>query len=279
MLSIADINDSNPILILYSSGTGGEFLTKTIAANCSNINPLVWEQNSITNRTSAACVIDYGPLWDNVDDPHTWHRKMPVEQFNQLIGDNSYIFKDHPNVYFAKYHWKFLPKLKVLHFVVKKEYLYFSKLTFAKLLNRVEVTDISDEFIKRAITNTDDHQTLNAIRSWATQYTWVWEHELHIVNTQYKSCQSISIEHNDDIYYHVATQGDAIAYESNVLPQYLDMIYGNYHTIPIDCLTADSTELWNTISSYINNLDIECCIKHTNMWIENNNTVIERCYK
>lgn len=278
MLTISDINNSNPILILYSSGTGGEFLTKTIAANSKTINPILHEYNVERNITNAVCVIDYGTMWKDPNDPSTWQRKFTDEQYKDIIGNGRYIIKDHPNLHFSKYHWKFLPNLKVLHLVVKKEYLYFAKLTFAKLLRRIEVSNITDEYIRQNINNTDHLSTLNAIKSWAAKYTWVWEHELHIVNTQYTSLSPIEIEHYDDVYYHVKIQGDSIAYESNVLPQYLAMIYNNYYTIPVDSLVTDSVEFWNMILPHISDLDISECIKSTNMWIEKNNAIIESFY-
>jgi len=215
-------------------------------------------------------------MWSDPDNSSTWQCKLMSDQYTQLIGNGSYIIKDHPSLYFAKYYWKFLPNLKVLHLVVKQEYSYFAKLTFAKLLNRVNVQDVTFEYIKRTVNNTNDSNTLNTIKNWAEKYTWIWEHELHIVNTQYKSRQPVTITHNDDIYHYVTTQGDAIAYESNVLPKYLSMIYDNYQTIPVDCLVTDSTEFWNTILAYINNLDIKHCIRNTNKWIENNTSIMER---
>lgn len=276
MLAISNINESNPILILYSSGTGGEFLTKTIAANSNSINPVIHTINADRNTTSTTCIIDYAALWDNINDPTTWQRKLSVDQYHTLIGNGRYIFKDHPNIYFAKFHQQFLPNLKVLHLVVNHEYSYFAKLTFAKLRNKKQTSDIDIDYIIRSINNTTDSILINKIIEWAAPYTWVWEHELHIVNTMLKSNQPITITHHDDIDHHINEQRNSIEQDSNTLPYHLAMIYKNYYTIPIDSIITDSSSIWNTLLMHIPDLNIENCIKDTAIWMTKNNSLIER---
>ena len=101
MITTNDINNSNPVLILYSSGTGGEFITSLLAEVSDEFNPLgETEVNKQRNRTHVNCVLDYAALWKDPANPKTW---IPPHVDNTMIGSKRYLLKDHPQ-FLYKYH-------------------------------------------------------------------------------------------------------------------------------------------------------------------------------
>lgn len=271
-LNTSKINESCPILVLYSSGTGGEFLTKTIAENTSNIVKGNFISNNQRNQTHFETLLDYSSNWSDLEDPNTWIKNI------DLIGDNDsdrYIFRDHPNLFFAKYYWKYFPNITVIHFTVKKEYEYFSRLTFKKLSKKIKTTEIDRDFILSIVNNKCQSKNIRKIIQWASDYEWIWQHDLLNVNTMLAKNQNIlNYKHSDNIDVYVEKQANAIAYESNDLSFYLSQIFDNYNTVEIDSLIKDSTSFCSNINKIIPLLNPVPTTKKINKWIENNNSLI-----
>lgn len=269
-LNISEINDSYPILILYSSGTGGEFLTNEIASNTPGLVNGRSFVNTKRNQTHYETLLDYSANWGDVNNPDTWIKNP------SLTGDGRYIFKDHPSVFFAKYYCKYFPNMSVIHLVVKKEFNYFASLTFEKLAHRIESHTVDRNFILTRVNNKCSDANVEKLIRWAKKYTWIWLHELLTANTFLSESGNInSYEHYDSIAIYEAIQAEAIAYQSNVLPTHLSQIFDNYITIDIDCLIDNSEHLCNNIKELLPLFDASSAASHIDTWIDNNNLLIK----
>ena len=74
------IKNNNPLLIVYPTGAGGEFISMTIANNSSNFNNLKYQYRSDNNQIHTHSPIKYTSMWSENDS-------------NTLI-DNTVILKD-----------------------------------------------------------------------------------------------------------------------------------------------------------------------------------------
>lgn len=272
MISIQDIDDSRPVLILYSSGTGGEFITSTLSKVSKSFNNLVWFVNKEVNQTHLTCVTEYSTEWTDPLDPNTW---ICQRHLDQLIGPKRYLMRDHPILDHAILYNKFLPNLQVLNLTLQDNYDYYGKVTFAKLAKKVYNSELTFDYVKNNITSTVDMACMSNLYNWASKYPWVWFHELHIVNTMLKSNQSIEFyEHNDNLKEHVATQSVAIELQSTVLSTQLKQVLNNCIDIDITDIKS-SKSMWEQIKVIIPDIDLKEAIKLSNRWQANNRKLIK----
>lgn len=272
-LNISEINNMRPLLLLYSSGTGGEFITKTIAENSNEFNPVGNYLDNENNLTSSRCCVHYGAIWTNPDDPSTWidHTVGSQDKSRRVI------IKDHPSLYFAKYYWRYLSNLQVIHLAVREQVKYFSELTINKLSMRVNRSDITDLYVNKYISETATPERINDIIQWAKPYPWVWSTELHTLNSHLSNGVDVSaFHHNHEISALVQNQFEAIAWESGRLRSFLGDIYDNYTTVYVDSLAHDGVDFWNQMQVHIPSLELSKCIQQTTKWIEHNNKIMLR---
>ena len=78
-----------PLLLLYSSGLGGEFITKTLSENSDEFNNVDYHLFEKNNMTSARCCTYYAALWENPDDPTKVYYK-----YNNLYFEKDRVDKD-----------------------------------------------------------------------------------------------------------------------------------------------------------------------------------------
>lgn len=262
-----------PLLLLYSSGTGGEFITKTISENSDDFNQVETYIDVKNNLTSARCCMHYGAIWPNPDDPDTWidHSIKTQDQSKRVI------IKDHPSLYFAKYYWRYLSNLQVIHLAVKEEINYFSELTINKLSVRVDCNDITDLYITKYVSETATTERIKDIVRWAKSYPWVWSSELQTLNSHLSKGLDVSdFHHNDDVGVLVQNQYEAINWESGQLRTFLANIYDNYTTVYVDSLAHNGVDFWNQMQANIPSLELSKCIQQTTKWIEHNNKIMSR---
>jgi hypothetical protein len=270
-LNISEINDMKPLLLLYSSGMGGEFITKTISHSSEEFNTVDYCLFENSNQTSARCCTYYGAIWKNPDDPNTWiDPAISMQDKSKRV-----ILKDHPSLYFAKYYWRYLSNLQVIHLAAREEIYYFSKLAISKLAHRVNSIDVTENYINQYISETATTERMAAIIKWAKSYPWVWSSELHTLNSFLSKGIDISNYHHDDnIDILVENQFKAMSWEGGQLRTYLKEIYTNYTTVYIDSLAHDGIEFWNQMKLCVPSLDLDNCLKHTTKWIENNQKIL-----
>jgi hypothetical protein len=272
-LNISEINEMRPLLLLYSSGTGGEFITNMISQSSDEFNTVDYHLFKENNMTSARCCTYYGALWENPDDPKTWIDPTVSDQDKT----KRVILKDHPSLYFAKYYWRHLSNLQVIHLAVKEEIEYFSKLAINKLAFRVNSDDVNKEYVTKYISETATPERINNIIKWARAYPWVWGSELQTLNSHLSKGVDVSdFYHDDDIDVLVQNQFTAMSWESGQLRTYLSEIYTNYTTVNVDSLAYNGIEFWNQIKKCVPSVDTAKCIKHTNYWIKKNHNIMTR---
>lgn len=272
-LNISEINDMRPLLLLYSSGTGGEFITKTMSHHCDEFNNVDYYLFDENNMTSARCCTYYGAIWKDPDDPTTWiDPTVSLQDKSKRV-----ILKDHPSLYFAKYYWKYLSNLQVIHLAVKEEINYFSELAINKLAFRVQKQNVTENYVNKYISETATADRINDIINWVKPYQWVWGSELQTINSHLSRGFDISdVHHNDDIGVLIQNQFEAMSWESGQLRTHLSEIYTNYTTVYVDSLAHDGIEFWNQMKSCVPGLELRKCIEDTNYWIENNNKIMLR---
>jgi hypothetical protein len=277
-LNISEINNMRPLLLLYSSGTGGEFLTNTISRNSVEFNDVLSNYNQERNITTTSCVTLYSPLWNDPDTTSSWIDQSFIEHAAHTIDPSlRIIIKDHPNLYFSKYYWKYLSNLQVVHLTLKNELDYFSRLTYKKLSNKVDSSIIDINYIQNNIVKNANDYVINNIIHWVSQFNWVWESEIHTINTLLSQGKDISIfTHHDSVHEKISEQYDALEFESGKLPYQLRQIYTEYKTVCIDSLAHDGLEFWDSMSVLIPSLDTQKCIAETHKWISNNNSLLDK---
>jgi len=272
MINIQDIDDSRPVLILYSSGTGGEFITSTLSKVSESFNNLHSFLNKEVNQTHLTCITEYSTTWSDPSDPNTW---ICQRHLDQLIGPKRYLMRDHPILDHAILYNRFLPNLQVLNLTLQDNYDYYGKVTFAKLAKKIKIPELTFNYVKNNITSSVDMVHMSHLYNWASKYLWVWQHELHIVNTMIKSNQSIeSYKHNDSLQEHIAIQSEAIEYQSTVLSKQLNQVLNNCVDIDITNIKS-SKSMWEQFKTIIPDIDLKEAIKLSNRWQANNRKLIK----
>lgn len=266
-LNISAINDTKPLLILYSSGLGGEFITKTISNLCKDFNDVTFTETTGSNLTHSKCVINYGALWSDPHNTDTWLQDVPLQDLAKRV-----IIKDHPSVYIAKHYWKQLSNLQVIHLVTKTQTDYFAKLTVKKLAKPIDIKHVTRNWIKENIDARVTNKIADAIIKWAKPHNWVWENELRTVHTFVSEGRdTTTYKHEQHVDKQINMQGTAIAYQCNEMTEVLKEIYGNYNIVCVDELTTSSNNFWKDIKKLVPTLPVALAVKQTQQWIDNNN--------
>ena len=266
-LNISAINDTKPLLILYSSGLGGEFITKTISNLCKDFNDITFTETTGSNLTHSKCVINYGALWTDPHNTDTWIQDTPLQDLSKRV-----IIKDHPSIYIAKHYWKQLSNLQVIHLVTKTQTDYFAKLTVKKLAKPIDIKHVTRNWIKENIDARVTNKIADAIIKWAKPHNWVWENELRTVHTFVSEGRdTATYKHEQHVDQQINMQGSAIAYQCNEMTEVLKEIYSNYNIVCVDELTTSSNNFWKDIKKLVPTLPVALAVKQTQQWIDNNN--------
>ena len=126
-------SSNNSFLVLYTAGTGGEFLTSTISKCVEEMNTIPVE--FIEDRWVAVCKVAYSEVAINDNNHYTEHYK----------GDTSKvydIYKDHYQKPIEDY-W---PKdMTVICLEVTKDYDFWANLCYKKLKNYITIN--KNEFL------------------------------------------------------------------------------------------------------------------------------------
>jgi hypothetical protein len=273
MITTNNINNSRPVLLLYSAGTGGEFIASLLQEVSDEFNPLgTTVYNKDRNRTHINCVLDYSVLWKDPDNPKTW---VPHYVDKHMIGSKRYLLKDHPNV-LSKYYNKYLPNVTVLHLITNDNYDYYARVTFAKLQNKVLPSEVNHEFIFKNLTHTVDEHMAAIVYNWASKYDWVWQHELQTIVQLYLSNrkhQIKDISHIDSIQMYVDDQLLTIKKECEIMSDTLALTFKNYNAIDVTNIYS-SRKMWKQVKEVINITDIEKAIRRTDAWHKRNRKLL-----
>ena len=166
--------NKDDILLLYTAGTGGEFLSGLISRTVTNINELRPIEVGI-NHWNLSCRRTYVDIYEA--DPN----KFPNGYDNGYTGDTDKpinVFKDHlvDPKRLADY-WD--PNMTVLALGVSGQYRHWAEVTWAKL-NKVNITSDKDTFIKDHMGELQDtYNRLDQYRKYFTNFNIVDIGEMH----------------------------------------------------------------------------------------------------
>lgn len=265
------INSRNPKLLLYHAGHGGEHITCNITDHSSDYNSLPRQYFLKNNRVNTNCVIRYidsGPRDISYVDPF-----IDYSVLAQLKTHNILI-KDHPveSVYaFYKTHF---PNIEIIFLVAEHEYAYFNSMGCKKMANKVYCKDITAEYLLTNIDGSLVLSELNKIKDAVNDYEWIWEHELFQLTKKVKTVDDFIFKHVDDLERFVSDHSDAYFNDTLRLLEKFKTDFDNVHVVNIDSLRHDGREFWTSMSSIINNLNVEKAISASHTWINRNNNLM-----
>lgn len=265
------INSRNPKLILYHAGHGGEHITSTIASYSSDYNSLPVKYHLKNNRVNANCIIRYidaGPTDINSIDPFIDYSVLAQ------LGTHNVLIKDHPVESVYNFYKKHFPDIEIIFLVAEHEYAYFNSMGCKKMANKVYCEDITAEYL---LTNIDSSLTLseiNKIKKVVNACEWIWEHELFHLTKKVKTEDDFIFKHVDDLERFISDHSDAYFNDTLRLLEQFKTNFDDVHVINIDSLRHDGVEFWTSMSSIINNLNVEKAISASHTWINRNNNLM-----
>tara|TARA_B110000046_G_scaffold19945_1_gene18930 strand:+ start:1931 stop:2569 length:639 start_codon:yes stop_codon:yes gene_type:complete len=166
--------NKDDILVLYSAGTGGEFLTGLISRTVDNINRLIPKEVGI-NHWNLACRRTYADVYnanpkkfpDGIDIGYCGETDKPIN-----------IYKDHlVDVDILADYW--YNDMTVLALGVSGQYRHWAEVTWAKL-NKVNITSNKDTFIKDHMGELEDtYNRLDQYRKYFTNFNIVDIGKMH----------------------------------------------------------------------------------------------------
>lgn len=269
-ITFEDVKNSNPLLIIYPAGTGGEFITGVLSQSSESFHNLVTYHNTELNRYSVICPLDYSSNWSDLDDPYTWVNYRNVSTFS----NRRFILKDHPIMDHVQVYYKYLPNIPVIYMTPFKEFDYFGKLIFiktAKLCTGV----IDDSFIKTAIGNNLTDARMKCLLEWANNNQQFWLHELYIANTTLSEGKDITnFRHIPDLAEHIKLHTGSIKHSFNfTLPKYC-YYFPKTKLLNCDSLRTDGVEFWKDMKNIVEDIDMDFALEKTAEWISKNNKLV-----
>lgn len=272
MITSQKLNNPDTILIVYPAGTGGEQIAHTLSVCSKEYEILKTDYNEDKNQYHTVCALNYSTL---ITD---------IEKFDTAI-DSRYVFnknsrkkiilKDHPSERTLEFYSKHLPDITVLFVTPFTEFEYFANLTFNKLAKKI-TPPITEEFLKKEISDTLSDSEINHLIDQTNQYPWIWRHELHnLIYRIRKDSQLHQFYHNDDLSDikedHLQTLINTYII---TVPLYQNK-FKNMHKINCDSFIQNSYNFWKSIRPLVPSLDVDNATKITNKWIAQNNKLGE----
>jgi hypothetical protein len=268
------IINSNPLLLLYPAGTGGEHIAHTLSKCNSEFEGLVSYYNTSNNQHSTPCIINYATNISDVTNIDAWYNVHYLRSHTEYTGLR-FILKDHPVQYAVDFYHEYFPDIQVVMMTPFTEHKYFASLSFKKLARKI-TTPIDEDFLFKDVSEDLTDTEKYSIISETNRFDWVWLHEIHIMVTNMRHNEGRVIVHYDDLQQ--AIQGHELHMHRmfNVMAQKVKDTFKNFHLINCDCLTHDSTMFWKDMQLIESSIDIDNAIAITNNWIARNNELLIR---
>lgn len=269
MITLDSIKKSNPVLVVYPAGTGGEHISHTLSICSSEFEPLNTKFVEHLNQYHTICVINYSTAISNIDNFST---SIDARYNGDFVKNQKRIvLKDHPTDLTLQFYSKYLDTITVLFVTPVVETDYFTDLTFKKLAVRIPCP-IDETYVKHEISDSLTQQECDHLIMQANQYPWVWRHELHILITQMREQRKlVPIEHFETL--------DKIKddHKNSMISTYITTVseyqqaFRNCHVINCDSLKYNSKDFWLQVKKVIPTVDSHRATEITNKWIEQNN--------
>jgi hypothetical protein len=271
MITFDKIKNSNPLILVYPGGSGGEFVTQTLSAASESFHALPSTYDASINRIELSSPLRFQYRWPDVNNPETW----VDPEFIDTSDDNlRYIIRLHPETTIVQKLGQHLPNAEILYMTPLAECEYFSKLLFLKTAYKLEIPTTP------AVIRAEVGPGLNAFQlyrivNWVNAQSEVWSPELGHLSFLLKDGQDINDVPNDaNPYSHIRKYKYSMYQRYYETCQYFEDVFDVVHNINSDSLTTDGIEFWSRIKEIVPNLDLDYAISKTRDWISKNNAII-----
>lgn len=270
MITFDEVKNSNPLLIIYPAGTGGEFVSSVISQASESFHTLPTLYDKELNRYSVICSLDYSSTWPDIDNPDTW---INYRYRKDHLGLR-HIIKDHPIYSHVEAYKKYIPNATVIFMLPFREFEYFSKLIFIKTA-KLQASPVDHAFVHNSIGHNLSSSRVAQLVNWCNTKTVFWMHELYIANTILSADGDISnFHHKLDLGKYVNEHINDIHKQFNTTLPELCYHFADLRLINCDSLATDGVHFWKSIKAVIEDLDIDFAIEKTATWISANNKLI-----
>jgi hypothetical protein len=271
MITFEEIKNSNPLLILYPGGCGGEFVASTLSRADASFHPLQGRYDPDKNRHVINCAINYVTNWGDPNDPETWI--SPYFKEAETEGAGRHIIKDHCIMYYLEYYMKFMPNIEIIYMVPFKNVEYFSQLLFLKATELI-TSPVDHAFVRKVISDRVPADRIDKIVSWLNSQKEFWMHELHTVNSKLQLGESI-----ENMVHQPSLEASIIGHQAVMRSEFLQVssllpAYPNIHLVNSDSLMIDGVDFWEEINKITGGVNIDFALGETQKWILKNNELI-----
>lgn len=270
-ITFDEVKNSNPLLVIYPSGAGGEFVSTVLSLSSESFHNLPYRYLPDINRYNTNCPLDYFTNWTDHNDVSTWINPHFIKQQSGM----RYILKDHPMYPCFPLFKKYIPNMSAIYMTPIRETEYFSKLIFIKS-SILQKSPITSDFINRHISYKLPTTRIDELLKWANAQQEFWIHELHTANTWLSNGRNL----NDLV--HIPSLSTYVKLHTTSMTSDLTYMYPaaknnikDTRLVNSDSLTTDGIEFWNSIKNIVPDLDLSVALEHTAGWIEKNNKLIE----
>ena len=269
-ITFDEIKNSNPLLMLYPAGSGGEFVSAILANSSESFHNLSYNYSPERNRYNTICPLDYYTNWPDINDTSTWINPNFVKYRNGL----RYVIKDHPMRPCFSLYSRYIPELSAIYMSPVHQLEYFSKLIFIKtsvLCN----SPISREFILRCIGNKLTDERISKLIDWSAHQRTFWIHELQNANTMLSLGGDINtLTHEPDLSVHIKMHAEYMRKDLESTFGVAKYDIKSIRMLNSDSLASDGREFWNVVKDAIPDLNITNALTETEQWILKNNKLI-----
>lgn len=272
---VADVKASNPILLVYPAGTGGEHITAAISDASPSVRKAESTIQASNNQVFYHSVFDYAPSFIDYDDPTTWIN--PMYKHNP-DAHGRYFIKDHPTDLLLQSYGKHMPDIQVIYSVPQTKTVYFSELAHYKLGKRMVPNELTDEFFHEAVSKNMEVYQKSVIRIWAARQKEFWKHEIDIVFHKLKLGENIKEYETMSLQEHISLNAQYCEnMKRHVLAEY-PKVFKNFSTINCDTLADPSRvgEYWKQMAQIIPDLQPRIAIRKSEAWARKNNEFLGR---
>ena len=271
MITFDKIKNSNPLVLVYPGGAGGEFVTQTLSAASESFHALPSTYDASINRIELSSPLLFQYRWPDLNNPETWVDPKFVDTSDENLR---YIIRLHPEATLVQHLRQHLPDAEILYMTPLAECEYFSKLLFMKTARKLEIPT-TPEVIRAEIGTGLNAFQLHRLVNWVNAQPAVWSSGLGYLSFLLKDGQDINNVLNDtNPYSHIRKYKYSIYQRYYETCQHFEDAFSVVHNINSDSLTTDGIEFWSKIKEVVPNLDLDYAISKTSNWILKNNTLI-----
>ena len=273
MITFNQIRDSDPLLIVYPGGTGGEFVSNILSQCSSSFNALPNKYNDVTNRIEVVSPLNFQHSWLDYRNTDTWISS----EFEHRNNNLRYVLRLHPDVGIVNSILTHMPDIEIMYMTPLSQSEYFSKLLFIKIAHIID-TPINAIDLNKGVTASLSNTDREIVSSWINSIPdKIWSIELgdicHIMKNG-KDLRSFNYSKSPMQYVRKYMYSMHLSFYNTC--QHFEHLCKKLHIVCSDSLASDGVQFWNTVQTFIPDLDMSTVLDETNKWINKNNTIITK---